>query len=74
MQDLWKLGYSPQDIISTVFRVTSNYEMAEKTKLDFMKEIGQAHLRILEGTDSLLQLTALVARLCRMRLPKPIRI
>lgn len=74
MQDLWRLGYSPVDIIGTIFRVVKSYDMAERTKLDFIKEIGGTNLRILEGTDSLLQLTALVARLCKLCLPTPIRV
>jgi len=37
MAHLWKLGYSPQDIISIVFRVCKNQEMPEYLKLEFIK-------------------------------------
>ena len=38
--------------------------LQEELKLDFIKEIGFTHMRILEGLDSLLQLSGLVAKLC----------
>ncbi|KAG7172741.1 replication factor C subunit 2-like [Homarus americanus] len=61
---LWKLGYAAEDIISNVFRVCKNTNMAEFLKLEFIKEIGLTHLRIVQGTSSLLQLSGLLARLC----------
>lgn len=66
---LWSLGYSPEDIINNVFRVTKTHEMAEYLKLEFIKEIGMTHMKIIEGVNSLLQLSALVARLCRIAKP-----
>jgi replication factor C subunit 2/4 len=48
----------------TLFRVSRNYEMEEKIKLEYMKVIGTAHMRILDGLDSLLQLSGLLAKLC----------
>ena len=50
--------------VQTLFRVSRNYDMEEKTKLEFMKIIGTAHMRILDGLDSLLQLSGLLAKLC----------
>ena len=38
--------------------------MDEGLKLDFIKEIGAAHMRVLDGMDTLLQLTGLVGKLC----------
>ena len=83
LNDLWKKGYSAQDIVQvipcpyhlredrsqlvsvqTLFRVARNYEMEEKTKLEYMKVIGTVHMRILDGLDSLLQLSGLLAKLC----------
>ena len=34
---LWKMGYSAVDIISNIFRVCKNLEMAEYLKLEFIK-------------------------------------
>ncbi|KAK3580818.1 hypothetical protein CHS0354_025163 [Potamilus streckersoni] len=65
MAHLWKLGYSPEDIISIVFRVCKNHNMPEFLKLEFIKEIGCTHMRIAEGVNSLLQMSALLARLCK---------
>ncbi len=39
--------------------------MPEYLKLEFIKEIGYQHMRIVQGTSSLLQMAGLVARLCK---------
>lgn len=41
MSHLWKMGYSAVDIISNIFRVCKNLEMAEYLKLEFIKVIVQ---------------------------------
>ncbi|PVD31174.1 hypothetical protein C0Q70_06586 [Pomacea canaliculata] len=64
MAHLWRLGYSAEDIITIVFRVCKNHNMPEFLKLEFIKEIGYAHMRIAEGVQSLLQMSGLLARLC----------
>uniref|UniRef100_A0A2I3HK71 Replication factor C subunit 2 n=1 Tax=Nomascus leucogenys TaxID=61853 RepID=A0A2I3HK71_NOMLE len=62
---LWHLGYSPEDIIGNVFRVCKTFQMAEYLKLEFIKEIGYTHMKIVEGVNSLLQMAGLLARLCQ---------
>jgi replication factor C subunit 2/4 len=42
------------------------YSLAEYTKLEFIKEIGWTHMRILEGVGTLTQLSGLMARLCKL--------
>ncbi|XP_077370235.1 replication factor C subunit 2 isoform X3 [Festucalex cinctus] len=69
VEQLWALGYSPEDIIGNIFRVCKTYQMAEYLKLEFIKEIGYTHMRIIEGVNSLLQMAGLVARLCRKTAP-----
>lgn len=64
LNHLWKMGYAAEDIISNIFRVCKNTNMAEYLKLEFIKEIGYTHLRIVQGNSSLLQLSGLLARLC----------
>ena len=64
MNHLWKLGYSPEDIITNVFRVCKSHPMEEYLKLEFIKEIGQTHMKIVQGTSSLLQMASLLAKLC----------
>uniref|UniRef100_A0A914WSH4 Replication factor C subunit 2 n=2 Tax=Plectus sambesii TaxID=2011161 RepID=A0A914WSH4_9BILA len=67
---LWKLGYSPEDIIGNIFRVCKIVNLPEYIKLEYIKEIGLTHARIIEGVGSLLQLSGLVARLCAKVDPK----
>ncbi|XP_068454198.1 replication factor C subunit 2 [Clinocottus analis] len=69
VERLWALGYSPEDIIGNIFRVCKTYQMAEYLKLDFIKEIGYTHMRVSEGVNSLLQMAALLARLCSRTTP-----
>jgi len=69
LNDLWKQGYSAVDVVGTMFRVVKSFdEMPEYTKLEFIKEIGFTHMRILEGVGTLIQLVGLAARLCRMQI------
>ena len=37
LKSLWDKGYSPHDIITNVFRVCKNHQMAEYIKLEFIK-------------------------------------
>ena len=68
LSHLWGLGYSPEDIITNVFRVCKSHGMAEFMKLEFIKEIGRTHLAMSQGCSSLLQLSGLLARLCQVSL------
>ncbi|KAL0700183.1 hypothetical protein Bca4012_056305 [Brassica carinata] len=67
MKQLYDLGYSPTDVITTLFRIIKNYDMAEYLKLEFMKETGFAHMRICDGVGSYLQLCGLLAKLAVVR-------
>ncbi|CAA6675499.1 unnamed protein product [Spirodela intermedia] len=68
LKQLYDLGYSPTDIITTLFRVIKNYDMEEYLKLEFMKvATGFAHMRICDGVGSLLQLSGLLAKLALVR-------
>ncbi|XP_014207065.1 replication factor C subunit 2 [Copidosoma floridanum] len=64
LKHLWDMGYSPEDIISNIFRVSKNLDIDEYLKLEFIKEIGLTHMGIVNGVNSLLQLNSLIARLC----------
>ncbi|CAI7625922.1 unnamed protein product [Penicillium bialowiezense] len=69
LNELWTLGYSSHDIISTMFRVTKTIPtLSEHSKLEFIREIGFTHMRILDGVQSLLQLSGCVAKLCRINM------
>lgn len=69
LEELWRLGYSSHDIISTMFRVTKTVPtLGEHARLEFIREIGFTHMRILEGVQSLLQLSGCVAKLCKINM------
>ena len=63
------LGYSSHDIISTMFKVTKTIpSISEHTKLEFIRDIGFTHMRILEGVQTYLQLAGCVAKLCKLNM------
>jgi replication factor C subunit 2/4 len=64
MKKLWMLGYAAEDIIANIFRVCKRMSMDERMKLLFIKEIGQSHMKIIDGINTLLQMSSLLARLC----------
>uniref|UniRef100_A0A0K8T2R4 Replication factor C subunit 2 n=1 Tax=Lygus hesperus TaxID=30085 RepID=A0A0K8T2R4_LYGHE len=66
---LWGLGYAAEDIIANIFRVCKTLDINENLKLGYLQEIGLTHLRIAKGVNSLLQLSGLLARLCRVASP-----
>ena len=67
MQRLWKTGYSPSDIIGTLFKVVkASSDLPEALKLEFLREIGFTHMRIADGVDTLLQLLGLIGRMSRI--------
>lgn len=69
LEELWSAGYSCHDIVSTMFRVTKSVPgLSEHARLEFVREIGFAHMRVLEGVQTLLQLGGCVARLCRVNM------
>eukprot|EP00588_Corethron_pennatum_P014245 CAMPEP_0194270186 /NCGR_PEP_ID=MMETSP0169-20130528/4229_1 /TAXON_ID=218684 /ORGANISM="Corethron pennatum, Strain L29A3" /LENGTH=354 /DNA_ID=CAMNT_0039012141 /DNA_START=84 /DNA_END=1148 /DNA_ORIENTATION=+ len=66
IKKLFDAGYGCADIVGTMFRVCKGHEaMSESVKLEFLREVGFAHMRIADGCTTLLQLLGLVARLSR---------
>ena len=69
LQELWTLGYSCHDIVSTMFRVTKTMDgLSEHARLEFIKVIGFTHMRVLEGVQTLVQLSGCVAKLCKVNM------
>ncbi|KAL8787871.1 MAG: hypothetical protein Q9195_007564 [Heterodermia aff. obscurata] len=69
VQELWGLGYSCHDIVSTMFRVTKTVPgLSEHARLEFIREIGFCHMRVLEGVQTPVQLLGCVARLCKINM------
>ncbi|EGG04957.1 uncharacterized protein MELLADRAFT_72257 [Melampsora larici-populina 98AG31] len=69
LDELWTQGYSAIDIVTTLSKVVKSMDkMAEYIKLEFIKEIGYTHMRILEGVSTIVQLGGLISRLCKLKL------
>ena len=69
IKHLYTAGFSAMDIIGIVYRVVKNYNseaMPEFVKLEMIREIGFAHMRVGDGVNSLLQMAGLVAKLCKV--------
>ncbi|VDN25359.1 unnamed protein product [Gongylonema pulchrum] len=64
VHNLYRMGYSSDDILNNMFRVCKTASIPEFLKLEYFKEIGLCHVKVVEGLSSLLQLTALISRLC----------
>lgn len=64
MAKLWQLGYAAEDIIGNIFRVCKRMTMPEKLKLAYLRDIGETHMKIVDGLNSLLQMSSLLAKLC----------
>lgn len=41
------------------------HDMPEALKLEYLREIGFAHMKIADGVNSMLQLLGLISRLCQ---------
>jgi replication factor C subunit 2/4 len=44
--------------------------LSEHTKLEYVREIGFTHMRILEGVQTYLQLAGCVAKLCKLNMKR----
>jgi len=70
LRSLWNDGYSAADIITTLYKVVKNFDTEEYIKLEFIKDIGFTHMKIVNGLNTLLQLSGLLARLCLLKTKK----
>ena len=70
LDEIWSQGYSALDIVTTLFRVVKTMDsIPEPLRLDYIREIGWTHMRILEGVATVVQLGGLLARLTKIGLP-----
>ncbi|CAJ0575186.1 unnamed protein product, partial [Mesorhabditis spiculigera] len=67
LHEIHKLGYDPEDIVSNLFRVCKAADMPQFLKMEFVKEICETHMRIVDGLPTVIQLSGLVAKLCNIR-------
>lgn len=69
MDTLWNKGYSAIDIVTLTFKVAKTIPgINEQKRLEIIKEIGFAHMRVLEGVSSYLQICGLFAKICEQHL------
>lgn len=67
MNRICNSGYGTFDIITTLFKVTRDYEpMHDFIKLDFLKEIGLTHVNLGTGKSGSILLIGLLAKLCKL--------
>ena len=67
MIHLKNLGYSANDILLTLINMLKdNYEIDidEDQKIKFMKNISSTYIKVNDGTDTLLQLTGCISKMC----------
>ncbi len=66
MAQLWALGYSAVDLVTTVFKVVKAQDMPEALKLDMIQVISSVHMRVADGVATQMQMSGMVARLCEL--------
>lgn len=64
LQDVLNDGYSAIDFITTIFRVVQKFNCETQMKLDWIKLIAFANMRIADGLGTHIQLTSLLAEMC----------
>ena len=60
LRELCGEGYSPTDIVSSFFKTLSTIDAGESQRIEIAKAIGLAQARVLSGTSTYLQLTAML--------------
>lgn len=70
IHEFHRLGFSSDDIVSTLFRVVKTVELSknvsEQLRMEYIRQIAMCHMRIVQGLTSKLQLSRLIADLCRV--------
>jgi hypothetical protein len=56
-------------VLRLCVQVARNADLTEWTKLEFLREIGFCHMRIGDGVNSRLQLSGMLAKLCKFATP-----
>ena len=67
--EIYQCGYTPIDIIETLFQICSNTELLQnknKKKIEYIKIISNTHILIADGLDTFNQLVGCIAQLCDM--------
>ncbi len=62
LETMIKQGLSGIDVIKQIQKETWNANISDKSKLQMIKECGEAEFRMIEGSDEYIQLEALLAK------------
>lgn len=62
LETMIKQGLSGIDVIKQIQKEAWNTNISDKSKLDMIKECGEAEFRMIEGSDEYIQLEALLAK------------
>jgi|UniRef100_A0AC35F4L3 replication factor C subunit 2/4 len=65
LDKLYKMGYSTDDILTTMSRVVKYIDVPEALKLEFIKEVAKTHTLAVQGMTGRVQLAGLAARLSK---------
>ncbi|KAF8820180.1 putative replication factor C subunit 4 [Cardiosporidium cionae] len=65
-QDLCDSGYNSMDIVGTTRSVLRRYEAPEHIVLEYIKAIGQTHMVVSSGLNSMLQIDKMISNLCKI--------
>lgn len=64
LNTLWVQGFSPVDVIGSLYRVVANQELPEHIHLLYLKELAVLRMRLLEGVATILQVDGCLSKLC----------
>ncbi|KAG9394212.1 Replication factor C subunit 2 [Carpediemonas membranifera] len=57
-------GFAVTDLLSTVYRAVCYGELPEGMRMNFMRVVAETHLRVSQGSDTILQLSGMVGAMC----------
>lgn len=70
IQKIYNMGYSPIDIVNTLFDILKESDIEDELRMKMVKEIAFTNIRIINGIDTTLQLAGLISRLCQLNSKK----
>ena len=62
---LWEEGYTAYDLVNTLYKLIMNRNMDKRLQFEFLKDMAQLKMRVLEGLPTFLQISGYLARCCQ---------
>ncbi len=63
-----KKGYTLLDVINTMGNVCKDMDMEDEVKIKFIEAILHCHIKIVDGLNTLNQITGLISKLCQINM------